>query len=100
MVKLQFSITNVTKLTSENAFSRIIYILMEKQIIFLPIFSPKFGLQIHIIWQKIILNTEFAWAMDIIQKLKLWILVKIWTGFRSFGLRQVFQNIYVDFKRF
>ena len=42
---------------------------------------------------KIILNWELTWAREIIQKLKLWILGKSFTEFRSFGLRQVFQNI-------
>ena len=104
--------TNVIKLTSENGFSMIIYrLLTEMQIIFLPIFSHKFVVKcaaniLKIVWQlnflgqKVLLNKEFAWPREIIQNLKLWILAKFSTGFRSFGIRRVFQNIRCWFQSF
>ena len=79
LMSYQLIAANVTKLTSENAFSRIsCRLFTERQINFLPTFSPKFviscaakklkiGLQIKKIMLKIILNREFAWAREMIQ---------------------------------
>ena len=65
------------KLSSENAFSGIIYrLLMERQIILLPIFNPQYVVkcaaeslkitqQIKYLCLKVILNREFAWAREI-----------------------------------
>ena len=41
-----------------------------------------------------ILNREFAYAGEIIQTLKLLVLVKLLVWFTSFGLKNIFQDIW------
>ena len=102
---LEGCITTVIKLTFKMPFPGLfIDPLIKRQIIFLPVLclwfvvrwaAGSFGIcwRMEDLCQKVVLNRELACAREMIQFFKLWGLANSLTGFKMFGLRQVFQNI-------